>query len=135
PATGSLTEAAYKLFRSYDGAGSQVAGTSVRAVSNDVDGVGSYAVRSTNGGTLFVLLFNKDTLPRDVTVTVAGGVTSGVSLWRLSGTGLAAAGPATGTASGFTATLPARTATLARMQLPAQGNLTFADGFESGTTA
>jgi hypothetical protein len=138
PATGSLTEAAYRLYRNYDGAGSQVAGTSVRALSNDVDGVGSYAVRSANGGTLFVLLFNKDTLPRDVTVAVAGGVIgggSGVSLWRLGGTGLAAAGTVPGTAAGFTATLPARTATLARVQLPAQGNLIFADGFESGTAA
>ena len=88
PESGSLAEDAYRLFRNYDGAGGQVSGDSVRAVSSDVDGVGSYAVRAANGK-LFVLLFNKDTVARDVTVTVAGGATGSVGLWRLDGTGLA----------------------------------------------
>jgi hypothetical protein len=83
-----------------------------------------------------VLLFNKDTVARDVTVTVAGGATGSVGLWRLDGTGLAGAGTLASTSTGFTATLPARTATLARVQ-PASGlpNVIFADGFETGTTA
>ncbi|MEO6192689.1 MAG: glycoside hydrolase family 44 protein, partial [Thermoanaerobaculia bacterium] len=135
PESGTLAEDAFRLYRDYDGAGGQVSGESVRAVSSDVDGVASYAVRGA-GGKLFVLLFNKDTVARDATVTVAGGVTGGVDLWRLDGTGLAGAGALASTATGFTATLPARTATLARVQ-PASGlpNLIFADGFETGTTA
>jgi hypothetical protein len=132
PATGSLAEDAYRLFRNYDGAGAQVSGDSVRAMSSDVDGVGSYAVRAVNGK-LFVLLFNKDTVSRDVTVTVNGGVTGNVDLWRLDGSGLAGAGTLTGTATGFAATLPARTATLARVQLSAGVmNQIFTDGFETG---
>jgi hypothetical protein len=135
PQSGSLTEDAFRLYRDYDGAGGKVSGDSVRAVSSDVDGVGSYAVRAANGK-LFVLLFNKDTVSRDVTVTVTGGVTGSVDLWRLDVGGLAAAGTIVGTSSGFAATLPARTATLARVQLPAAPpNLIFADGFETGSTS
>jgi hypothetical protein len=137
PLAGSLTEDAYRLYRNYDGAGAQVSGDSVRAVSSDVDGVGSYAVRAPSGaaGTLFVLLFNKDVVARSVTVTVNGGVTSNVSLWRLDGTGLAAAGTLTSTPTGFALTLSSHTATLARVQIPAPPNPIFADGFESGGTS
>ncbi len=91
PDSGSLAEDAFRLYRDYDGMGGQVSGDSVRATSNDVDGVGGYAVRATTGK-LFVLLFNKDTLPRDTTVTVAGGVTGTVNLWRLDSAGLTSAG-------------------------------------------
>ncbi|HTG32323.1 MAG TPA: glycoside hydrolase family 44 protein [Thermoanaerobaculia bacterium] len=135
PESGSLAEDAFRLYRNYDGAGGRVSGESVRAVSSEVDGVASYAVRAADGK-LFVLLFNKDTVARDVTVTVAGGATGSVGLWRLDGTGLAGAGTLASTSTGFTATLPARTATLTRVQ-PASGlpNLIFADGFETGTTA
>jgi hypothetical protein len=79
-----------------------------------------------------VLLFNKDTVARDVTVTVAGGVTGDVDLWRLDGTGLSGAGTLASAPTGFTATLPARTATLARVQLAAGSNTIFSDGFETG---
>jgi hypothetical protein len=134
PQSGSLAEKAFRLYRDYDGAGAQVSGDSVRATSSDVDGVGSYAVRAANGK-LFVLLFNKDTVARDVTITVAGGVLGNVDLWRLDAAGLAAAGTLTSAPAGFAATLPARTATLARVQLPASPNLIFADGFETGDTS
>ncbi len=135
PQPGSLAEDAYRLFRNYDGAGGQVSGDSVRAVSSAVDGVASYAVRS-GGGRLFVLLFNKDTVAREVTVTVAGGVTSSnATLWRLDGTGLAPAGTIAAASSGFVATLPARSATLARVQVPNLPSLIFADGFETGSTS
>jgi len=132
PDAGSLAEDAYRLYRNYDGQGGKVSGDSVRAVSSDVNGVASYAVRAVNGK-LFVILLNKDTISRGVTVTVNGGVTGAVDLWRLDGSGLAAAGTIAGSATGFTATLPARTATLARVQLsPAAMNLIFSDGFETG---
>ncbi|HEY3567399.1 MAG TPA: glycoside hydrolase family 44 protein [Thermoanaerobaculia bacterium] len=135
PDAGSLAEDAYRLYRNYDGLGGKVSGDSVRAVSSDVNGVASYAVRAVNGK-LFVILINKDTVSRDVTVTVSGGVTGNIDLWRLDGSGLAAAGSIAGiagSATGFAATLPARTATLARAQLsPAAMNLIFSDGFETG---
>ena len=132
PDAGSLAEDAYRLYRNYDGAGGRLSGDSVRAVSSDVNGVASYAVRAVNGK-LFVILFNKDTVSRDVTVTVNGGVTGAVDLWRLDDSGLAAAGTIAGTSMGFSTALPARTATLARVQLAAAAmNLIFSDSFESG---
>ncbi|HEX4966045.1 MAG TPA: glycoside hydrolase family 44 protein [Thermoanaerobaculia bacterium] len=134
PDAGSLAEDSYRLYRNYDGAGGKVSGDTVRAVSSDVDGVGSYAVRAANGN-LFVLLFNKDTVARDVTVTVNGGVAGTVALWRLDSAGLNGAGTLGSTATGFATTLPPRTATLARVQLAASASLIFADGFETGNTS
>ena len=135
PESGSLTEDAYRLYRDYDGAGGQVDGTSVRATSSAVDGVASYAIQAGNGK-LFVVLLNKDTVSREVTVTVTGSVTGNVDLWRLDGTGYGAAGTLASVATGFTATLPARTATLARVQpLAGLPNGIFTDGFETGTTS
>ncbi|HSF39741.1 MAG TPA: hypothetical protein VLT87_08110, partial [Thermoanaerobaculia bacterium] len=135
PESGSLTEDAYRLYRDYDGAGGQVDGISVRAASSAVEGVASYAVQAGNGK-LFVVLLNKDTVSREVTVTVTGGVTGNVDLWRLDGTGYGAAGTLASVSTGFTAMLPARTATLARVQLATSlPNLIFTDGFETGTTA
>src|SRR5262249_1267017 len=43
PAADTLVEDAFKLFLNYDGAGGRVAGTSVRAVSTNVDTVAAYA--------------------------------------------------------------------------------------------
>ena len=135
PESGSLTEDAYRLYRNYDGAGGQVHGNSVRATSSAVDGVASYAFQNANGK-LFVVLINKDTVAREVTVNVTGGVTGNVDLWRLDGTGYSAAGTIASTATGFTATLPARTATLARVQpLAGLPSVIFVDGFETGTTS
>jgi len=121
PESGSLTEDAYRLYRNYDGNGGKVEGDSVRAVANDVDRVGSYAVRNA-AGELFVVLVNKDPQAQPATITVAGGVTGPVALWRLSGTGYASAGSIASTSTGFTLTLPGRTATLARVQLTGGGN-------------
>ena len=136
PESGSLAEDAYRLFRNYDGAGGQVSGETRAGGLERRRRRGAATPSAPPTAKLFVLLFNKDTVARDVTVTVAGGVTGTVGLWRLDGTGLAAAGTLASTSTGFTATLPARTATLARVQ-PASGlpNLIFADGFETGTTA
>jgi hypothetical protein len=121
PESGSLTEDAYRLYRNYDGNGGKVEGDSVRAVTNDVDRVGSYAVRNA-AGELFVVLVNKAPQAQPATITVAGGVTGTVALWRLSAAGYAPAGSIASTSTGFTLTLPARTATLARVQLAGGGN-------------
>ena len=134
PESNSLAEDAYRLYRNYDGAGGQVSGDTVRAVSSDVDGVASYAVRSATGK-LFVLLFNKDTVAREVTVTVNGGILGSLDRWRLDGAGLTSLGTTAGTPTGFTATLPARTVTLVRSQLPDPASLIFTDGFETGNTS
>jgi len=121
PADGSKTEDAFLLYRNYDGAGAQVQGDSVRATSANTDAVGAYAQRGGAGGnTLFLLLFNKDTATSTVAATVAGGLSGMASLWRFSGVSrLSAAGSASPSAGTLTLDLPARSATLAVVSLPA----------------
>ena len=104
------------MYLDYDGQGSRISGDSVRAVSSNVDDVGAYAVRRTDGSgdRLFTLLFNKSTGPRSAAVTVAGGVTGPVRTFRFTPTSrLGPAGVIPATLSGFTVQLPARSATLA----------------------
>lgn len=113
PAAGSRMVDAFRLFLDYDGAGSRVAGESVRATSTDVDRVGAYAVRA-SGADLDVLLFNKSTAPETVSVAVAGGVGGNVALYRFDATqSLGPAGSVAPSGEGFTLVLPARSATLA----------------------
>ena len=121
PADSSKTEDAFLLYLNYDGAGAQVKGDSVRTTSANVDAVGAYAVRGGAGGnTLYVLLFNKDTAAQTTAVSVAGGLTQTAQLYRFSGAArLAAAGTATPAGGSLTLALPARSATLAVVALPA----------------
>jgi len=121
PSENSRTEDAFLLYRNYDGAGAQVAGDSVRASSANVDLVGAYAQRGGVGGNLlYLLLFNKDTVPQTTTTTVAGGLSGSASLFRFTGSSrLAAAGSTAPSGGTLTLALPARSATLAVVGLPA----------------
>jgi hypothetical protein len=131
PESGSKTEEAFRFWLGYDGAGAKVQGESVRATTSDVDAVGAYAVRSPRDE-LFVLLFNKDDEARQVDGTLAAAVTGAGALWRFDATSpLAPAGSLPVAAGGFSITLPARSATLARFALAGAG--LFRDDFESGS--
>ena len=133
PAPGTLAEDAFELYLSYDGAGARVDGDSVRATSADREAVTTYAVRGAPSS-LFVLLFNHDTVARDAQVTVASRMAAGaLPLYRFAGgQPLASAGTATRTASGFSAPLPARSATLAVVPLDLGNGLLQIDDFEGG---
>jgi hypothetical protein len=111
PENATRVEDAFLLFLNYNGAGAQVAGGSVPAVSTSVDQVGSYAVR--NGSSLYVLLFNKHTAARTVAVTITGGLTQAASLYGFDATNrLRAMGAASPVAGALNLTLAARSATL-----------------------
>lgn len=118
PAEGSRVEDAFKLYLDYDGAGSKVMGDSVRATSSEIDGVGSYAIRSADGR-LFLLLFNKDTVVRHVdSALVSGGYSGSATLYRFDGTRrLSLLGSATPAGGALSLDLPARSATLAVLRL------------------
>lgn len=117
PAAGSRVEDAFRFYLSYDGAGGKVAGDSVRAVSSSLDAVGAYAIRGA-GTRLYLLLFNKDTANRQTDVQVAGGLSGSVTLYRFGAASrLAAAGAATLTGGALPLVLPARSATLAIVNL------------------
>lgn len=115
PDADTLVEDAFKLYLDYDGSGAKVTGESVRALSSNIDAVGTYAVRGPEGtGLLYMLLFNKDTLSRSTTVSVAGGLVGSVSLYGFdSGSRLSAMGSLSQTAGAFTVEMPARSARLA----------------------
>ncbi len=122
PPGNTLLEDSYKLFMNYDGAGAKVAGDAVRAVSGNVDTVGAYAIRAPGAGTaVYVLLFNKSTLAQTVNLTVSGGISGNLALYRYdSANRLGAAGSATPGAGGVIAlALPARSAWLGVGQLAA----------------
>ena len=109
PEDGSRVEDAFLLYLNYNGAGGAVTGDSVRATTTNVDQVGAYAVRK--GGTLHLLLFNKDTVQRTVAINVTGGLAQPALLYRFTATSrLASAGSATPAAGALDLTLPARSA-------------------------
>jgi hypothetical protein len=70
PAAGSGVEDAFRLFLDYDGAGARVTGDSAAASSASIDQIGAYAFRD-YGHRHMVLLTNKDTSSRSVTITFA----------------------------------------------------------------
>ena len=132
PASGSKTEEAFRFFLDYDGAGHGILGDSVRATTSDLPAVGAYAVRGATDK-LFVLLFNKDDEPRTTNVAVAAPVGGTATLWRFTATTpLGSAGTLPVASGAFTAPLPARSATVAVLQI--SSNLIFRDGVDSGTT-
>jgi hypothetical protein len=113
PAPNTLIEDAFRLYLNYDGAGARVEGESVRAVSGQINDVGAYAIRRSDGR-LFLLLFNKATAARTASVTVAGYGNAAVALYRFDGgQRLGSAGGATLNAGAVSLPLPARSATLA----------------------
>lgn len=112
PAAGSLVEDAFRLWLDYDGAGARVAGASVRAVSSEIDAVSAYAVEAP-GGPLRVVLVNRDTVQRPVTVTLATGGTRSVRVFGFDGaTRLAALGTAALSGGSLSLDLPPRSARL-----------------------
>lgn len=112
PEAGSLVEDAFRLWLDYDGAGARVAGTSVRAVSSATDAVGAYAVEAA-GGPLRIFLFNRDTVQRPATVTLAGGGTRSVRVFGFDGAArLGALGNAALAGGSLSLDLPPRSARL-----------------------
>lgn len=116
---GTPIEDAFKLYLDYDGNGSRIEGSSVAASSSLFDAVGAYAIEGTDG-TTYVLLFNKDTLTRDVAVNtgLAGGATGELYRFDAKQRLGAIGGAALGADGSVTLELPKRSATL----LVVQGN-------------
>ena len=115
PKDGSRKEDAFLLYLDYDGLGSRATGTSLRAVSSNVDAVGAYAVEGPSGR-LFLLLFNKDTVTRPVAATIAGISAAAVRLFAFDGSRrLHASGTAAVSGGSLSVDLAPRSATLAEI--------------------
>ncbi|RKN70600.1 glycoside hydrolase family 44 protein [Paenibacillus ginsengarvi] len=110
---GTSIEDAFKLFLDYDGRGSKIEGSSVGTSSTLFDAVGAYTIEGSDGKT-YVLLFNKDTLTRQVSVDASMPVEDGAETYRFdAGTRLAHAGQVRAGADGtLSLSLPKRSATL-----------------------
>jgi hypothetical protein len=117
PDANTRTEDSFKLYLNYDGYGSAVAGDSVQAISSDVDAVGGYAVLS-SGNLLRTLLFNKDTSPRDTTVTLPAGFNQTAQLFGFDAANrLGPEGSLAPSGGNLVLTLSPRSATLVAAQL------------------
>ncbi|WP_143810387.1 glycoside hydrolase family 44 protein [Paenibacillus sp. MY03] len=71
---GTPIEDAFKLYLDYDGKGSSIQGSSVKTGSSLYDAVGAYTIEGEEGKT-YMLLFNKDTLSRDIELNT--GISTG----------------------------------------------------------
>lgn len=69
---GTPIEDAFKLYLDYDGQGSKIEGSSVHTDSSRFDAVGAYTIEGNDGKT-YILLFNKDTLSRDIQLELGEG--------------------------------------------------------------
>lgn len=132
PAAGSKTEEAFRLFLNYDGGGAAAFGDRVRALSAEPAMVGAYAVRG-HSDELFVFLFNKGTVSREATVSIAAPLSGQFALYRFTAsTPLGAAGTVAPAGGAITLLLPPRSATLAVGRIAS--SRIFEDRFETATT-
>ncbi|MFB9276350.1 glycoside hydrolase family 44 protein [Cohnella cellulosilytica] len=105
-------EDAFKLYLDYDGQGSRVEGEVVGTSSSNRDAVGAYTIVSPQGRT-FVLLFNKDSAPRQTSLTADSSLSGTAEVYRFEARKrLYKAGDVQVADEGLTLTLPAKSATL-----------------------
>jgi hypothetical protein len=111
PIAGRRVEDAFALYRNYDGAGSSVAGDTVRARSFDDDAVASYAIRDRK--TLYLLLFNKQSGARTINAKIAGGLSGSAKVFGFDAQKrLGARGELVPNGDGLSVSLPGHSATL-----------------------
>ncbi|MFC4819314.1 glycoside hydrolase family 44 protein [Dokdonella ginsengisoli] len=128
PVAQSRVERAFTLFLDYDGAGSRVNGSSVRAASADADAIGAYAFVSASRS--FVLLTNRGTSAQGAQVRFARPLAAAWTLY-----GFDAAQPvhalASGTLGGDSLVLDDLPPTSANLLVIESGDGIFADAFEA----
>ena len=134
PEDNTLAEQAFKLFLNFDGQFTRLTGHSVAATSADENNVGVYAIDGGNDR-LYVLVFNRSLLTREVQLDLGSLQASSMDHYRLDGSGLQTLATDVA-ASGSQLTLgdqPARTADLWVISSTAAGVWNgFANGFEGG---
>jgi len=111
PLENTPVEDAFKLYLDYDGQGGKIEGDSVLANSSDVDLVGAYAIHG-DDGKLYILLFNKDTAPKSVRLTVGGASPATGDVYRFDATNRLGFVETIAIGGETTIAAPARSATL-----------------------
>jgi hypothetical protein len=116
PASSQPGAFAFRMYRNYDGAGSEFGDTGVQAASTDQDRLAIYAAQRTLDGSLTVMIINKSTGALTTSANVTGiQLGSTAAVYRYDGNNLGAIvrqpdQPVGG--SGFAATFPASSITL-----------------------
>jgi len=129
PEAGTKVEEAFRLFLNHDGTGARVAGTSVRAISPDIDRVGAYAIHDDANARVYAVLINKSLDAQTVTLTLDRPASGTWTMVGIDGSG--AFGPrGSGAASGTTIVLPAMPARSARLVRIPLGDTIFRNGFD-----
>jgi len=131
PEVGSIAEDAFRLFLDYDGANARVIGDSVPTTSSNTTELGAYAIDQV-GQALRIVLINRATAPRDITINLGSNATGNWQLYRFdAGQRFAAAGNgAINGASMVLTNVPGRSANLLVLPSASSANGLFADGFE-----
>ncbi|MET0226517.1 MAG: glycoside hydrolase family 44 protein, partial [Dokdonella sp.] len=127
PAANSRVERAFTLFLNYDGAGANVAGTSIAAHSANVDQIGAYAFQ--DGARSTVLLTNKDTSAHDVTLTFDSARSGSWTLYGFDADNTVHV-LGSGTIAGTTLTLIALRPISANLLVVGGSDAIFANGFD-----
>lgn len=100
------------MYLDYDGQGSRIEGEVVSATSSNLNALGAYTIVSPQGKQ-YVLLFNKDTAPREAKIQSDLSLNAAASVYRFDAQKrLAPAGTVQGTSQGLSVKLPAMSATL-----------------------
>ena len=132
PADGSLAERAFRMYLDYDGQNTRIIGDSVQALSSNLGELGAYAIDQ-SGDRLRVLLFNRATAPRNITVQLSTALNGAWQIYRFDAA-QALAVVDSGTINGNSLLLnavPGRSATLLVLPSPAaNGSVLFGNGFE-----
>lgn len=131
PETGSLSEDAFRMFLDYDGANTRVLGEHLPTTTSNATELGVYAIDQA-GQALRVVLINRATGPRDISINLSGAVSGNWQLYRFDAfQRFAQVG--NGSISGTTLTLanvPGRSANLLVLPASTPSTTLFADGFE-----
>ncbi|MBK6728338.1 MAG: glycoside hydrolase family 44 protein [Xanthomonadales bacterium] len=131
PETGSLSEDAFRMFLDYDGANTRVLGDSIPATASNGTELGAYAIDQP-GQALRIVLINRATAPRDISINLSGTMSGNWQLYRFDAfQRFAQAG--NGSINGTTLTLtsvPGRSANLLVLPASTTSTAVFADGFE-----
>ncbi len=131
PDVGSLAERAYRLFLNYDNSHTIVAGDSIPTTPSNVDELGAYAIDNA-GSRSYVVLINRATAPRDITVNFSSALSGNYKAFRFDATQdvtQVASATVNGTAVTLSA-VPGRSATLLVLPSPTALDSLFSDGFE-----
>ncbi len=134
PEDNTLAEQAFKMFLNFDGQFTRLTGHSVAATSTDENNLGVYAIDGGNDR-LYVLVFNRSLLSREVQLDLGSLQASSMDHYRLDGSGLQtlATGVAANGSQLTLGTQPAHTADLWVITAPNAGVWNgFASGFEDG---